>query len=40
MLEIIEMTADVEEQYRRMYPAAREWDGKYLVNRLEPKKSA
>jgi hypothetical protein len=40
MLEIIEMTADVEEQYRRMYQAAREWDGRYAVNRLEPKKSA
>jgi hypothetical protein len=40
MLEIIEMTADVEEQYRRMYQAAREWDGKYLINRLEPKKPA
>jgi hypothetical protein len=38
MLEIIEMTADVEEQYRRMHQAAQEWDGKYAVNRLEPKK--
>ncbi len=40
MLEIIEMTADVEEQYRRMYQAAREWDGRHAVNRIEPKKSA
>ncbi len=37
MLEIIEMTADVEEQYRRMYQAAQEWDGNYAVHRLEPK---
>ena len=40
MLEIIEMTPDVEEQYRRMFQAAQEWDGKYAVHRLEPKKSA
>jgi Glyoxalase/Bleomycin resistance protein/Dioxygenase superfamily len=38
MLEIIEMTADVEEQYRRMYQAAKEWDGTtYMVHRLQPK---
>jgi hypothetical protein len=37
MLEIIEMTADVEEQYRRMYQPAQEWGGKFLVHRLEPK---
>ena len=40
MLEIIEMTADVEEQYRRMYQAAQEWDGSYAVIRLAPKKPA
>jgi hypothetical protein len=39
MLEIIEMTADVEEQYCRMYQAAQEWDGRYAVNRVEPKRS-
>jgi hypothetical protein len=38
MLEIIEMTADVEEQYKRMYDAARTWDGKLSVVRLEPKR--
>ncbi len=37
MLEIIEMTADVEEQYRRMYEAARMWDGKHSVVHLQPK---
>jgi Glyoxalase/Bleomycin resistance protein/Dioxygenase superfamily len=31
MLEIIEMTTDVEEQYRRMYQAAKDWDGRYAV---------
>jgi hypothetical protein len=40
MLEIIEMTADVEQQYHRMYKAAREWDGKHAVHRLEPKRPA
>jgi len=41
MLEIIEMTADVEEQYRTMYQAAREWDGKtHTVHRLQPKRPA
>jgi hypothetical protein len=40
MLEIIEMTADVEEQYRTMYQAAQEWDGKYAVHRLQPKRTA
>jgi Glyoxalase/Bleomycin resistance protein/Dioxygenase superfamily len=38
MLEIIEMTADVEKQYKRMYDAARTWDGKPSVVRLEPKR--
>jgi hypothetical protein len=38
MLEIIEMTADVEAQYRAMYEAARQWDGKtHIVARLQPK---
>ena len=40
MLEIIEMTADVEEQYRRMYQAARDWDGHHAVIELQPKKIA
>ncbi len=40
MLEVIEMTADVEEQYRQMYQAAKEWDGHYAVIKLQPKKSA
>lgn len=40
MLEIIEMTLDVEEQYRRMYQAAMEWDGRHNVVRIEPKKSS
>ncbi len=39
MIEIIEMTADVEEQYRMMYQAAKEWDSKtYIVHRLQPTK--
>jgi hypothetical protein len=39
MIEIIEMTADVEEQYRTMYQAAKEWDGKtYIMHHLQPKK--
>jgi hypothetical protein len=39
MLEIIEMTAGVEEQYRMMHQAAREWDGTtHIVHRLQPKK--
>lgn len=38
MLEIIEMTDDVEEQYRKMYQAAQEWDGQsHVVHRLQPK---
>jgi hypothetical protein len=40
MLEIIEMTTDVEQQYHRMYQAAQEWDGKYAVHRLELKRPA
>jgi glyoxalase/bleomycin resistance protein/dioxygenase superfamily protein len=40
MLEVIEMTADVEEQYRRMYQAARDWDGRHAVIELQPKKIA
>ena len=40
MLEIIEMTAGVEEQYRLMYQAAQEWDGKHTVHRIEPKRPA
>lgn len=40
MLEIIEMTSDVEEQYRRMYEAARRWDGKHSVFNIEPKRSS
>ena len=41
MLEIIEMTADAEEQYRTIYQAAKEWDGKTcIVHRLQPKKPA
>jgi hypothetical protein len=39
MLEIIEMTADVEEQYRRMYQAAKEWTGRHAVIHLQPKRS-
>ena len=39
MLEFIEMTDDVEEQYRAMYQAAKDWDGKtHIVHRLQPKK--
>jgi Glyoxalase/Bleomycin resistance protein/Dioxygenase superfamily len=38
MLEIIEMTADAEEQYRTMYQAAQDWDGKFAVHRLQPKR--
>ena len=37
MLEIIEMTADVEGQYNRMYDAARTWDGRHSVVRLKPR---
>lgn len=40
MLEIIEMTADVEEQYRRMYQAAKDWDGRHAAIELQPKKIA
>jgi hypothetical protein len=38
MLEIIEMTADVEEQYRRMYQAAKDWNGQHAVIELQPKR--
>jgi hypothetical protein len=38
MLEIIEMTADVEEQYGRMYQAAKDWDGRHAIIQLQPKK--
>jgi hypothetical protein len=38
MLEIIEMTLDVEEQYKRMYDAARTWDGKHSVVWVKPKR--
>jgi len=31
------MTAGVEEEYRRMYQAAKDWDGRHAVVRLEPK---
>lgn len=38
MLEIIEMTAGVEQQYHMMYRAAKEWDGSsHVVHRLQPK---
>lgn len=37
MIEIIEMTADVEAQYQRMYEAARAWDGTFAVHQLQPK---
>jgi hypothetical protein len=37
MLEIIEMTGNVEEQYRQMHQAAQEWDGRFAVTRLRPK---
>jgi len=41
MLEIIEMSADVEEQYRTMYQAGKEWDGKtHIVHRLQSKRPA
>jgi len=40
MLEIIEMTADVEAQYHRMYQAAKDWDGTHAVHRLAPKNPA
>ena len=39
MLEVIEMTAGVEEQYRYMYQAAKDRDGRYVVIQLEPKAS-
>ena len=39
MLEIIEMTADVEEQYRTMQRAVQEWDGtSFVVHKLQPKR--
>ncbi|HEY5082414.1 MAG TPA: hypothetical protein VII91_10965 [Bauldia sp.] len=38
MLEIIEMTPDVEEQYRTMHQAMLEWDGhSHVVHHLQPK---
>jgi hypothetical protein len=38
MLEIIEMNADAEEGFHKMYQAAQEWDGKaHIVHRLEPR---
>lgn len=37
MLEIIEMTPDVEAQYHHMYEAAKAWDGKFAVHQLQPK---
>jgi hypothetical protein len=41
MLEIIEMNADAEEGFRKMYQAAQEWDGKaHIVHRLEPRQPA
>ena len=40
MLEVIEMTTGVEEQYRRMYQAAKDWDGRHAVVPLEPKTSS
>jgi hypothetical protein len=40
MLEIIEMTTDVEEQYRAMHQAAKDWDGQHAVIKLQPKKIA
>ena len=39
MLEVIEMTAGVEEQYRYKYQAAKDRDGRYVVIQLEPKAS-
>ena len=41
MLEIIEMTPDVEAQYREMRDAAEAWDGKtHIVHRRQPKRPA
>jgi hypothetical protein len=40
MLEVIEMNADVEEQYRRMCQAAKDWDGRHAVIELQPTKIA
>lgn len=37
MLEIIEMTPDVEAQYQRMQDAAKAWDGTFAVHQLQPK---
>jgi hypothetical protein len=37
MLEIIELTADVEAQYQRMYEASKSWDGTFAVHQLQPK---
>jgi hypothetical protein len=39
MLEIIEMTPGVEEQYQTMFNGTQEWDGKtFTVHRLQPKR--
>ena len=39
MLEIIEMTGHVEEQYRTMQRAVQEWDGtSFVVHKLQPKR--
>ena len=38
MVEIIEITAAVEEHFGRIHQAARAWDGRYAVVRLEPKR--
>lgn len=39
LLEVIEMTADVEGQYAMMWIAASQWDSKsFIVHRLQPKK--
>ena len=36
MLEVIELNAAAERGFQQMYEAARKWDGKPLVHRLEP----
>jgi hypothetical protein len=41
MLEIIEMNADAEEGFHKMYQTTQEWDGKaHIVHRLEQKQPA
>ena len=35
MLEVIEMNAAAEQGFQRMYQAARDWDGKTVVHRIE-----